>query len=161
MLHLRHSRKNFYIPNRMTTNNSGWTRGWFYLRNFSNRLLTFTNKVLRERPEKWDWGISPPPHQAKLEMLTNSLQHLARKGLAAAAVIANFHRQRVIPLTERSLPIFDLTPEARASGSRTSPVLLPRDVTARRARNVVAEFPDDPRIFGRSRCAPRRGTFLW
>ena len=40
----------------MTTNNAGWTQGWFYLRNFGNRLPVFTNKVLRERPEKWDWG---------------------------------------------------------------------------------------------------------
>jgi len=31
---------------------------------------------------------------------------LAKKGLTAAAVIANFHRQRVIPLVERALPIF-------------------------------------------------------
>ncbi|XP_039841937.1 skin secretory protein xP2-like [Panicum virgatum] len=38
----------------------------------------------------------------------------------AATVIANFHRQRVIPLTERSLPIFGLTPGVPASGSRTS-----------------------------------------
>ena len=50
----------------------------------------------------------------------------------------------MIPLTERSLPIFDLAHEARASGSRTSLVLLPRDVAARRAKNAVAEFPDNP-----------------
>ena len=117
--------------------------------------------MLRERPEKWNWGVSPPPHQARLEVLTDALRHLARKGLTAAAVIANFHQQRVIPLTERSLPIFDLIPEAPSVGSRTSYVLLPRDVAARRARNVVAEFSDNPRIFGRSRCGLRRGTFLW
>ena len=29
-------------------------------------------------------------------------------------------------------------------GSRMSYVLLPRDVAARRAKNVVAEFPDNP-----------------
>ena len=29
MIHLRPSRKNLYIPNKMTTNNAGWTRGWF------------------------------------------------------------------------------------------------------------------------------------
>ena len=28
MLHLRPSQKNLYIPNKMTTNNAGWTRGW-------------------------------------------------------------------------------------------------------------------------------------
>jgi hypothetical protein len=59
MLHLRLSRKNLYIPNKMTTNNAGWTRGWFYLRNFGNKLPAFTNKVLRERPAKWDWGCRP------------------------------------------------------------------------------------------------------
>jgi len=92
MLHLRPSWKSLYIPNRMMTNNAGRTRGWFYLRNFGNRLPVFTNKVLRERPEKWDWGVLPPPHQARLEVLTDTLRHLARKGLTAAAIIANFHR---------------------------------------------------------------------
>ena len=100
--------------------------------------------MLRERPEKWNGGGSPPTHQARLEVLTNALQCLARKGLTVAAVIANFHRQRVIPLTERSLPIFDLTPEAPCAGSRTSYVLLPRDVAYRRAKSAVAEFPDNP-----------------
>ena len=76
MLHLRPTRRNLYIPNRMTTNNAEWTRGWFYLRNFDNQLPAFTNKVLRERPEKWDWGVSPPPHQARLEVLTDALRHL-------------------------------------------------------------------------------------
>ena len=37
-------------------------------------------------------GVSPQRKQAKLEVLTNALQHLARKELTAAAVIANFHR---------------------------------------------------------------------
>ena len=83
------------------------------------------------------------------------LQHLARKGLTAAAVIVNYHRQRVIPLTERSLPIFDLTPEAPASGSRTSLVLLPRDVTSRRARNAVAEFPDNPEDLWKIKMRPK------
>ena len=71
------------------------------------------------------------------------LQRLARKGLTAAAVIANFHRQRVIPLTERTLPNFDHTPEAPSAGSRTSYVLLPHDVAARRAKSAVVEFPDN------------------
>ena len=90
-------------------------------------------------------------------MLIEALRHLARKGLTAAAVIANFHRQMVIPLSERSLPIFDLTPEARASGSRTSLVLLPRDVAARRARNAVAEFPDNPEDLWKIKMRPEAG----
>ena len=92
MLHLRPTRSNLYIPNRMTTNNAGWTRVWLYQRNFGNRLPAFTNKVLWERLEKWDWGVSPPAHQARLEVVTGALRHLARKRLTAAAVIVNFHR---------------------------------------------------------------------
>ena len=94
-LHVRPYQKNLYIPSKKTTNNAGWSRGWFYLRNYSGVLPAFTNRVLRERPPKWDWGVSPPVHQAKLGVLT---------------VIANFHRQRVIPLMEWALPIFKLTP---------------------------------------------------
>ena len=59
MLHLRTNKSDLYIPCRMTTNNAGWTQGWFYLRNDGGRLPAFTNKVLRERPEKWGRGCRP------------------------------------------------------------------------------------------------------
>ena len=74
--------------------------------------------------------MSPPKQQARIEVFTDALQHLVKNGLTAVAVIVNFHRQRVIPLMERRLPIFKLTPEAAAEGSRMSSVLLPLDVTA-------------------------------
>ena len=154
MLHVRGQRANLYIPSKMTTNNAGWTRGRFYLRNDDERLPAFTNKVLREKPDSWGWGVSPPKQQASLEVFTDALQHLVKKGLTAAAVIANFHRQRVISLMERRLPIFKLTPEAASEGSRMSSVLLPLDATTQRAKSVVARFPSDPRISGGSRCAP-------
>ena len=85
------------------------------------------------------------------------MRHLARRGSTAAAVIVNFHRQRVIALTERSLPIFDLTPEASSAGSRTSCMLLPHDVAARRAKNAVAEFPDNPNDLWEIKMRPETG----
>ena len=45
---------------------------------------------------------------------------------------------------ESRLPIFELTPEAAAEGSRTSNELLSHDATARRARSAVAQFPSNP-----------------
>ena len=101
--------------------------------------------------------MSPQSKQAKLEVLTNALQRLVRKGLMAAAVIANFHRQRVIPLTERNLTIFDLTPEAPYTGSRMSNVLLPHDVAARRAKSAVVEFPDNPDDLWEIKICPETG----
>ena len=88
--------------------------------------------------------MSPPKQQARLEVFPDALQHLVKKGLTAAAIIANFHRQRVIPLMERRLPIFELTPEAQTEGSRTSNELLSHDAAARRARSAVAQFPSNP-----------------
>ena len=60
MLHVHGQRVNQYIPSKMTTNNAGWTRGWFYLRNEDERLPAFTDKVLQEKPDSWGWGVSPP-----------------------------------------------------------------------------------------------------
>ena len=107
----------------------------------SRRLLTkFFGSVQRSGTG----GCRPPAQQAKLEGLTDALARLARKGLTAAAVIANFHRQRVIPLVERALPIYQLTPGSQVEGSRTSNKLLSRITAARRARYAVAEFPQNP-----------------
>jgi hypothetical protein len=38
MISLQDSRKEFYIPCTMTSNNAEWERGWFYLRNDSAGL---------------------------------------------------------------------------------------------------------------------------
>ena len=58
---------------------------------------------------------------------------------------------------ERVLPIFKLTPRARASGSRTSVELLPRDIAAQTARSAVAEFPNNPEDLWRIKMRPEPG----
>ena len=90
----------------MTTNNSEWDRGWFYLRNNDGRLPAYTGKVQLEKPDAWSYGVSPLERQARLEVYNDALQRLAGKGLTAAIVITNFHRRRVLPLMERKLPLF-------------------------------------------------------
>jgi len=117
----------------------------------------FTNKVLRERPEKWNWGVSPAKQQDRLEVFTNALQYLAKKGLTTAAVIENFHQQRVILLVERRLPIFELTPEAAVEGSRMSNELLSHDAAARRARSAVAQFSSNPDDLWKIKMRPEKG----
>ena len=58
---------------------------------------------------------------------------------------------------ERKLPIFDLTPEALYEGSRTSNVLLPHNVAARRVKSAVAEFPDNPDDLWKVKMRPEAG----
>jgi hypothetical protein len=53
MLHVRGHRSHLYISSKMMTNKARWSRG-FYLGNYGNWFPAFTNKVLWERPEKWN-----------------------------------------------------------------------------------------------------------
>ena len=131
-LQLRGSRTDLYIPCKMTTNNSEWDRGWFYLRNDDERLPAYTGKVLLEKPDAWSYGASPPKLQARLEVYTDALRRLAGKGLTATIVIANFHWRRVLPLMERKLPLFQMTGDAPYKG-----------VSAQRAGRVVSQPPSD------------------
>ena len=101
--------------------------------------------------------MSPQAQQDKLEGLTDALACLAKKGLTAAAVIANFHRQRVIPLVERAQLIFQLTPRSQVEGSRTSSKLLSHTTAARRAKYAVADFPQNPEDLWRIKMRPELG----
>ena len=102
-------------------------------------------------------GCRPPERQTRLKVFIEVLQYLVKKGLTAAAVIANFHRQRVIPLMERRLAIFELTPEAVAEGSRMSSGLLPLNATAHWAKSAVAHFPSDPEDLWKIKMRPEKG----
>jgi len=136
-LQLRGSRKDLYIPSKLTTNNNEWDRGWFYLRNDDGRLPTYTGKVLLEKPDAWSYGVLPLERQVRLEVYTDALQRLAGKGLTAAIVIANFHRRRVLPLMERKLPLFQMTGDAPYEGTRMVEEFLPDGVSAQRAGHLA------------------------
>jgi hypothetical protein len=133
-------RKEEYIPYTMTTNNSDWERGWFYLRNAEPGLPPYTGKVLRERAASWYHGVSPPQHQARLDSLVAALKELAGRGLIAGCVLANLHHRWVVPLMERPLRIFEMTeiadPVALAR-SRLLPDPFPRAFAATRARRAI------------------------
>jgi hypothetical protein len=58
----------------------------------------------------------------------------------AGMVAAAFHRQRVLPLTQRRLRLDEMTPEASLEGSRMSHESLPLDEVARRAWWMVGSF---------------------
>jgi hypothetical protein len=139
-LAVRTQRKEEYIPCTMTTNNSDWERGWFYLRNAEPGLPPYTGKVLRERAPSCYHGVSPPQHQARLDSLVAALQELASRGLTEGVVLANLHHRRVVPLMERPLRIFEMTeiadPVALAR-SRLLPYPFPRTFAATRERRAI------------------------
>jgi hypothetical protein len=139
-LALRVQYKDDYIPCTMTTNNAGWERGWFYLRNAEPGLPPYTGLVLRERPDSWSHGVSPAPHRRRLDSLLAALRNLEGRGLTAATVLAFLHHRRVVPLMERPLRIFEMTETANPVALARSRMLqspLLREYAATRARSAI------------------------
>jgi hypothetical protein len=137
---LRNMRRELYIPYTMTSNNSEWERGWFYLRNDGASLPSYSGKVLKDKADSWHHGVSPPSHQTRLDSLLAALKDLADDGLTAGCVLANLYHRRVVPLMERPLRIFEMHEDADPAAlaqSRLLPGLFPREYTATRARRAI------------------------
>jgi hypothetical protein len=123
-LALRTQFKDDYTPCTMTTNNAGWERGWFYLRNTEPGLPPYTGLVFREKPDSWSYGVSTPQHRRRLGSLLAALRNLAARGLTAAGVLAFLHHRRIVPLMERPLCIFKMTAVADPVALARSQMLL-------------------------------------
>jgi hypothetical protein len=139
-LALRGQYKDDYIPCTMTTNNAGWERGWFYLRNAEPGLPPYTGLVLREKPNSWSYEVSTAQHRRRLDSLLAALRSLAARGLTAATVLAFLHHRRIVPLMERPLCIFEMTETAdpiALARSRMLPSPLQREYALTRARSTV------------------------
>jgi hypothetical protein len=139
-LAVRSTRKEEYIPCTMTSNNSDWERGWFYLRNAEPGLPPYTGKVLREKAASWYHGVSPSSHQAWLYSLVAALKRLVDRGLTVGCVLANLHHRRIVPLMERPLRIFEMSEDADPVALAESRLLwdpFPRSYAATRARRAI------------------------
>jgi hypothetical protein len=96
--------------------------------------------VLKATTDAWHHDVSPSSRQQRLESLTDALKSLADAGLGAASVLANLHHQRIVPLMERELLIFEMNDEADPTALARSQLLcdrLPREYAAMRARRAI------------------------
>jgi hypothetical protein len=127
ILQLRQSQASLYIPAILASSNKGRQRRWFYLRNDGELLPPFSQRVVTVAADAWRHG-TPHERQKNLEPLLKALEALRKGGLTAAGVIAAIHRRRMLPLAERRLLLWEMTPEADLEGSRMSSDPLPFDV---------------------------------
>jgi hypothetical protein len=151
---LRQSRASLYIPAILASSNKGWQRRWFYLRNDGELLPPFSQRVVTTAADAWRHG-TPHERQKNLEPLLKALEALRKGGLTAAGVIAAIHHRRVLPLAERRLPLWEMTPEADLEGSRMSSDPLPFDVL--HGRVSVALGKPDPSAFSQPLMRPDQG----
>jgi hypothetical protein len=140
ILQLRQARASQYIPAILASSNKGWQRRWFYLWNDDGRLLSFSQRVVTAAADVWRYGTLHD-RQKNLQPLLKALEGLRKGGLTAAGVIAAIHRRRVLPLTERRLLLWEMTPEADLEGSRMSSDPLPVDDLHRRVAVTLGK-PD-------------------
>jgi hypothetical protein len=140
ILQLRQARAPQYIPAILASSNKGWQRRWFYLRNDDGRLPSFSQRVVTVAANAWRYG-TPHDRQKNLQPLLKAMEVLRKGGLTAAGVVAAIHRQRVLPLTERWLPLWEMTPEADLEGLRMSSDPLPVDDLHRRVAVMLGK-PD-------------------
>jgi hypothetical protein len=139
ILQLRQAQAQQYIPAILVSSNKGWQRRWFYLRNDNGRLLLFSQRVVTATGGNWHYR-APREKQKNLQPLLKALEELREGGLTTAGVVAAIHRRRVFPLTERRLPLWDMTPGVDLEGLQMSSVPLPTDDLHRRVACTVGRL---------------------
>jgi hypothetical protein len=154
ILQLRQSRASQYILAVLASSNKGWQCRLFYLQNDDETLPSFSQRVVTVAADAWRYG-TPHDRQKNLEPLLKAQEALRKGGLTAAGVIAAIHRRRVLPLAERRLPLWEMTPEADLEGSRMSSDPLPIDVL--HGRVAVALGKPDASAFSQPLMRPDRG----
>jgi hypothetical protein len=73
-LSLRPHRRDLYPTYTMTSNNTDWENGWFYLCNDGDGIPPYTGKVLKERSALWSHDISLESRRARVAPLTAVLK---------------------------------------------------------------------------------------
>jgi hypothetical protein len=139
ILQLRQARSLQYIPAILVSSNKGWQRRWVYLRNDDGRLLSFSQRVVTAAADNWRYG-TPREIQKNLQPLLKALEELRERGLTAAGVVAAIHRRRVLPLTERRLPLWEMTSGVDLEGLQMSSDPLPVDDLHRRVAGTVGKL---------------------
>jgi hypothetical protein len=124
------------------SSNKGWQRRWFYLQNDDGRLPSFSQRVVTAAGSNWRYG-APREKQKNLQPLLKALEELREGGLTAAGVVAAIHRRRVLPLTERRLPLSEMTPGVDLEGLEMSSVPISADDLHRWVAGTVGRLDVD------------------
>jgi hypothetical protein len=154
ILQLRQARALQYIPAILASSNKGWQRRWFYLQNDDGRLPSFSQRVVTAAADNWRYG-TPRDRQKNLQPLLKALEELREGGLTAAGVVAAIHRQRELPLMERRLPFWEMTPGVNLEGLQMSSDPLPTDDLHRWVAGTVGTLEAD--AFSQPPMRPDRG----
>jgi hypothetical protein len=110
--------------------------------------------VVTAASENWRYG-APHDRQKNLQPRLKAQEELREKGLTAVGVVAAIHRRRVLPLTERRLPLWEMTLGVDLKGLQMSSDPLPTNDLHRRVAGTVAKL--EAGTFSQPLMRPDRG----
>jgi hypothetical protein len=94
----------------LTSSNSGWHKGWFYLRNDPGfALLAFTGNSISQSWRNWTDGFVKTEQDKILKDHWVVLGHLRGAGDTLSIVIRQYNARGVVPLRRWSLRLCEMT----------------------------------------------------
>jgi hypothetical protein len=123
---MKQGRGDDYIPVTLTSSNSGWHNGWFYLRNDPEFALpAFIGNSITESRRNWSVGLAKAEQERILKDNWVVLGRLRGAGVTLAEVIGQYHDRGVVPLRRRPLCLCEMMADrAPWMGTVTVPSLL-------------------------------------
>jgi hypothetical protein len=124
-LEMKQGRGGDYIPVTLTSSNSGWHKGWFYLRNDPEFALpAFTGNSVAESRRNWSNGPVKAEQEKILKNHWAVLGRLRGAGVTLAEVIGQYHARGVVPLRRRPLRLYEMMEDRPPwAGTVTAPLL--------------------------------------
>jgi hypothetical protein len=145
-LRMKQGRGDDYIPVSLTSSNSGWHKGWFYLRNDPECVLpTYTGNSITELRRNWSTGPAKTEQERILKDHWVVLRHLRGARITLAEVLGQYHARGVVPLRRWPLRLCEMTADRAPWMGTVTALTLPSPLEVQRR---VAQ-------------AIRRSTYMW
>jgi hypothetical protein len=107
---MKQGRSDDYIPVLLTSSNSGWHRGWFYLRNDPEHALpTYTGCSIAKSQRNWSDAPTKTEQEKMLKSHWAVLGRLQNARITLTEVVGQYHARGVVPLRRRPLLLYDMT----------------------------------------------------
>jgi hypothetical protein len=107
---MKQGRGDDYIPVSLTSSNSGWRKGWFYLWNDPEFALSmYTGNSIAESRRNWSDGAAKAEQEKILKDHWAVLRCLRGAGVTLAEVLGQYHARGVLPLRRRPLRLYEMT----------------------------------------------------
>jgi hypothetical protein len=91
-LRTKQGRDNDYVPGTLTSSNSGWHKGWLYLRNDPEcALSSYTGCSIAKSQRNWADGPAKKEQEKMLKLHWAVLGRLRNAGITLAEVIGQYH----------------------------------------------------------------------